>query len=137
MTEKIKIPFNDVFFYGLSLNSRDVTDVRADIFANILMRYLRTLKPVSNKLYRNADGNRFEYSYSFIPTKPLSWRVIKNRRIVEEIEQLSDGKYCLNYYDDQGRDVKRVLFSKQHKWQKTNYYNSISGSQLLCSLVPK
>lgn len=137
MTEKIKIPFNDVFFYGISLRARDVADVRSDIFANILMRYLRTLKPVSSKLYRTSDGNKYEYSYSFIPSKPLMWRVIKNRHIIEDIEQLSDGKYCLNYYDDQGRDVKRTLFSKQHKWQKTNYYNSISGSSLLCSIVPK
>ncbi len=137
MNDKIKLPFNDVFFYGVSLNSRDVSDVRTDIFANILMRYLRTLKPVSSRLYRTADGNKYEYNYSFIPTKPLSWRVIRNRRIIEEIEQLSDGKYCLNYYDDQGRDVKRVLFSKQHRWQKTNYYNSILGNELLYSLVPK
>ncbi len=137
MTEKIKIPFNDVFFYGVSMKSRDAQDVRTDIFANILMRYLRTLKPVSSKLYRTSEGNKFEYSYSFIPTKPLNWRVIKNRRIVEDIEQLSDGKYCLNYYDDQGRDSKRVLFNRQHKWQKTNYYNSITGSDLFCSIVPK
>ena len=136
MTENIKIPFNDVYFYGVSLSSRD-TDIRTDIFANILMRYLRTLKPVSSKLYRTAEGIKYEYSYSFIPTKPLSWRVIKNRRIVEEIEQLSDGKYCLNYYDDQGRDVKRVLFSRQHKWQKTNYYNTVNSSEIICSLVPK
>ncbi|MBE6734331.1 MAG: hypothetical protein E7563_03180 [Ruminococcaceae bacterium] len=137
MTDKIKIPYNDIFFYGISLNSRDVTDVRTDIFANILMRYLRTLKPVSSKLYRTSDGSKFEYAYSFIPGKPLSWRVIKNRRIVEEIEQLSDGKYCLNYYDDQGRDVKCVLFSNQHKWIKTNYYNVLNGNVLFCSLVPK
>lgn len=137
MTENIKIPFNDVFFYGVSLKSRDVTDIRNDIFSNILMRYLRTLKPVSSKLYRTAESNKFEYSYSFVPTKPLSWRVIKNRRVVEDIEQLSDGKYCLSYYDEQGRDLKRVLFSKQHKWQKTNYYNSVSGTNLLCSIVPK
>ncbi len=137
MNDKIKLPFNDVFFYGVSLNSRDVSDIRTDIFANILMRYLRTLKPVSSKLYRTADGNKYEYNYAFIPSKPLSWRVIKNRRIIEEIEQLSDGKYCLNYYDEQGRDVKRVLFSKQHRWQKTNYYNSISGNDLFYSLVPK
>lgn len=137
MTENIKIPFNDVFFYGVSLKSRDVIDIRNDIFSNILMRYLRTLKPVSSKLYRTAENNKFEYSYSFVPTKPLAWRVIKNRRVVEDIEQLSDGKYCLSYYDDQGRDLKRVLFSKQHKWQKTNYYNSVSGTNLLCSIVPK
>ena len=137
MTDKIKIPFNDIFFYGISLNSRDVTDVRTDIFANILMRYLRTLKPVSSKLYRSADGNKFEYTYSFVPGKPLSWRVIKNRHIIEEIEQLSEGKYCLNYYDDQGRDVKCILFTNQHKWQKTNYYNAVNGNALYCSLVPK
>ena len=137
MNENIKLPFNDVYFYGVSLKSRDVHDIRNDIFSNILMRYLRTLKPVASKLYRTAENNKFEYSYSFVPTKPLSWRVIKNRRIIEDIEQLSDGKYCLNYYDDQGRDIKRVLFSKHHKWQKTNYYNSVSGNTLLCSIVPK
>ncbi len=137
MTDNIKIPFNDVFFYGVSLKSRDINDIRADIFSNILMRYLRTLKPVSSKLYRTAENSKYEYSYSFVPSKPLYWRVIKNRRVIEEIEQLSDGKYCLNLYDEQGRDTKRVLFSRQHKWQKTNYYNSLSGNTVLCSIVPK
>lgn len=137
MNDKIKLPFNDVFFYGVSLYCRDISDIRTDIFAIILMKYLRTLKPVSSRLYRTADGNKYEYSYSFIPTKPLNWRVIKNKRIIEEIEQLSDGKYCLNYYDEQGRDLKRVIFNKQHKWLKSNYYNSITGDELLYSLVPK
>ncbi len=133
----ISIPYNDVFFYGVSLRSRDVSDVRSDIFANILMKYLMSLKPVSNKLYRVSEGNRFEYSYSFIPSKQLNWRVIKNRRVIEEIEQLSDGKYCLNYYDNHGNDVKRIIFNSRNRWVKTNYYNSIYGDNLLCSLVPK
>ena len=137
MDEKIIIPYNDVFFYGLSLRSRDVSDVRGDIFSNIFMKYLRTLKPVSNRLYRSSDNAKFEYSYSFVPTKPLSWRVIKNRRVIEDIEYLSDGKYCLNYYDDNGNDIKRVIYNEQHRWLKTNYYNTIYGSNLFCSLVPK
>lgn len=137
MNKNIDIPMNDVFFYGISLRSRDVSDVRSDIFSNILMRYLTSLKPVSNKLYRTADNSKYEYSYTFVPSKPLSWRVIKNRRIIEEIEQLSDGKYCLNYYDDNGKDVKRIIFNNQHRWVKTNYYNSIYGENLLCSLIPK
>lgn len=137
MADKVTIPYNDVFFYGLSLRSKEASDIKLDIFANILMRYLRTLKPVSSRLYRSTGTNKYEYSYSFIPSKPLNWRVIKNRRIVEEIEHLSDGKYCLNYYDDQGNDVKRVHFNNQHKWTKTNYYNTIYGDNLICSIVPK
>ncbi|MGN0453253.1 MAG: hypothetical protein ACI4GZ_05570 [Ruminococcus sp.] len=137
MTKDIKIPFNDVFFYGVNLNSRESTDVRNDIFANILMRYLRTLRPVSNRLYRATDTEKLEYTYSFVPSRPLSWRVIRNRIIVEEIEQLSDGKYCLNLYDSQGREVKCVHFSPQHRWLKTNYFNTVYGDNLLCSIVPK
>ncbi len=137
MVNKITIPYNDVFFYGISLRSRDASDVKSDIFANILMKYLMSLKPVSNKLYRVTDNARYEYSYAFVPSKPLSWRVIKNRRVIEDIEQLSDGKYCLNYYDDHGNDVKRIIFNSRNRWVKTNYYNSIYGDNLLCSLVPK
>lgn len=137
MDNKITIPYNDVFFYGLSLKNRDTSDVQGDIFSNIFMKYLKSLKPVSNKLYRRVDNTKFEYSYAFIPTKPLSWRVIKNRRVIEDIEYLSDGKYCLNYYDDNGNDIKRVIFSNQHKWLKTNYYNTVNASDLFCSLVPK
>ncbi len=137
MVNNISIPYNDVFFYGISLRSRDIADVRSDVFANILMKYLMSLKPVSNKLYRVAEGDRYEYSYSFIPSKQLSWRVIKNRRVIEDIEHLSDGKYCLNYYDNYGNDVKRIIFNSRNRWVKTNYYNSIYGDSLLCSLVPK
>lgn len=137
MTDMIRIPFNDVFFYGVALRAREDSPVESDIFANIVMRYLRTLAPVTNRLYRTAEGSRFEYSYSFIPSRPISWRVIKNKRVIEDIESLSDGKYCLSYYDDQGRDVKRVIFDKGHKWLKTNYYNSIYGNTLLCSVLPK
>ncbi len=137
MSDIIRIPFNDVFFYGVSLRSREDSSPQSDVFSNIIMRYLRTLEPVTNRLYRTADGNRYEYSYSFVPTRPISWRVIKNKRVIEDIEQLSDGKYCLSYYDDQGNDVKRAIFGKDHKWLKTNYYNSIYGNTLLCSVLPK
>ena len=137
MTENITIPYNDVFFYGVSLNTRETGDIKNDIYANIIMRYLRSLSPVTNRLYRVADGNKYEYNYSFIPSQPLSWRVIKNRRIIEEIEYLSDGKYCLNYYDDAGNDLKRVIFNSRHTWLKTNYYSSIYGENLVCSVVPK
>ncbi len=137
MTENITIPYNDVFFYGVSLNTRETGDIKNDIYANIIMRYLRSLSPVTNRLYRVAEGNKYEYTYSFIPSQPLSWRVIKNRRIIEEIEYLSDGKYCLNYYDDAGNDLKRVIFSSRHTWLKTNYYSSIYSDNLVCSVVPK
>ena len=137
MGDTIKIPYNDVFFYGLSMKSRDVSDVKGDIFSNILMKYLSSLNPVTNRLYRVADNAKYEYSYSFVPSKPISWRVIKNRRVIEDIEQLSDGKYCLNYYDDNGKDVKRVIYNNHHKWLKTNYYNSVYGESLVCSVVPK
>lgn len=133
----ISIPYNDVFFYGLSMKSRDINDVRGDIFSNILMKYLTSLKPVSGRLYRVADNSKYEYSYSFIPSKPISWRVIKNRRVIEDVEKMTEGKFCLNYYDDNGRDVKRVIFNNQKKWIKTNYYNSVYGEALVCSLVPK
>lgn len=137
MADKIAIPYNDVFFYGISLRSRDASDVKSDIFANIMMKYLMSLKPVSNKLYRVTDNAKYEYSYTFAPSKPLSWRVIKNRRVVEDIERLTEGKYCLNYYDDHGNDVKRIIFNSHNRWIKTNYYNTIYGENLLCSLVPK
>ena len=96
MTEQIQIPYNDIFFYGVYLQSREPEAVSKDIFANIIMRYLRTLEPVQNRLYRTVGKDRYEYSYSFIPSKRLSWRVIKNRRVIEDIEYLSDGKYWLN-----------------------------------------
>ncbi len=137
MKNNITIPYNDVFFYGLSMKSRDVSDVSGDIFSNILMRYLTSLKPVTNRLYRVADNAKYEYSYSFVPSKTISWRVIKNRRVIEDVEKMSDGKFCLNYYDDNGADVKRVIFNNQNKWVKTNYYNSVYGEALVCSLVPK
>ncbi len=137
MTEQITIPYNDVFFYGVNLKSRENSQVKNDVYANIIMRYLRTLEPVSNRLYRGYGNDKYEYSYSFVPSKPLSWRVIKNRRVIEEIEYLSDGKYCLNYYDDYGRDVKRIFFSERHTWLKTNYYNTMNGDNILCSIVPK
>lgn len=137
MKDDFVIPYNDVCFYGLSLRDRENSDVRYDIYANILKRYMNTLRPVSNRLYRATKNNKYEYNYSFIPSKPFSWRVIKNKRIIEDIEYLSDGKYCLNYYDDQGNDVKRIHFSSHHKWLKTNYYNTIYGNDLVCSIVPK
>ncbi len=137
MTEQIQIPYNDIFFYGVYLQSRESDDVRKDIFSNIIMRYLRSLEPVQNRLYRTVGKDKYEYSYSFIPSKPLSWRVIKNRRVVEDIEYLSGGKYCLNYYDDNGKDVKRVFFSERHAWLKTNYYNTVGSDALVCSIVPK
>lgn len=137
MKTNLSLIYSDLSFYGVSLRAKDSSDVRSDIFANILKKYHVSLKPVSNKLYRVSENAKYEYSYTFEPSRPLSWRVIRNRRVVEDIEQLSSGKYCLNYYDDNGNDTKRVIFDAQHKWVKTNYYNSVYGTDLYCSLVPK
>ena len=127
----------NLFFYGVSFVNYDSTDVTYDIITNIRKRFLVTKKPASNKLYRSANGENYVYSYNFSFERPLQWRVLRNKRIVEEIDSLLDGKYCINLYDDHGKDLKKTFFDSKHRWFKTNYYNSVSNESLVCSLVPK
>lgn len=127
----------NLFFYGVSFVNYDSTDVTLDIITNIRKRFLVTKKPASNKLYRSANGESFVYSYNFSFERPLQWRVLKNKRVVEEIESLLSGKYCINLYDEQGKDLKKTFFDSKHRWFKTNYYSPVSNEDLVCSLVPK
>ena len=127
----------NLFFYGVSFVNYDTTDITTDIITNIRKRFLVTKKPASNKLYRSANGESFVYSYNFSFERPLQWRVLKNKRVVEEIENLLSGKYCINLYDEQGRDLKKTFFDSKHRWFKTNYYSPVSSQDLVCSLVPK
>lgn len=137
MNDTNKTKLNNLLFYGISYGEYDTQDVSADIITNIRMRFLVSQKPASNKLYRKSEGVTYVYSYNFSPNKPLQWKVLKNRRVSEEIEQLLSGKYCINYYDNAGKDLKKVFFDSKHRWFKTNYYNSVSNENLICSLVPK
>lgn len=127
----------NLFFYGVSFTQYDNTDASCDIITNIRRRFLLSLKPASNKLYRSAAENNYVYSYNFTSDRPLQWKVTKNRKVIEEIEQLLSGKYCINYYDDLGKDRKKVFFDPKHRWLKSNYYNSVSNENLSCTLVPK
>lgn len=137
MADKQNIKLNNLFFFGVSFVNYDTTDVTCDIITNIRRRFLISKKPASNKLYRSANGESFVYSYNFSLQHPLQWRVLKNKRVVEEIEHLLSNKYCINRYDDQGKDLKKTFFDSKHRWFKTNYYSSVSTTDIVCSLVPK
>lgn len=137
MADKHNTKLNNLFFYGVSFTDYDTVDVSRDIITNIRRRFLVTRKPASNKLYRSAKGENFVYSYNFSTERPLQWRVSRNKRVIEEIVYLLSGKYCINLYDDNGRDLKKAFFDSKHRWFKTNYYNSVSNENLTCSLVPK
>lgn len=137
MAGKDSNKLKNLFFFGVSFVSYDSTDVTTDIITNIRRRFLVTKKPASNKLYRSAQGESFVYSYNFSFDRPLQWRVSRNKKVVEEIEHLLSGKYCINLYDEQGKDLKKTFFDSKHRWFKTNYYSSVSNENLVCSLVPK
>lgn len=137
MEGKQSMKLNNLFFYGVSFAEYDSVDVSRDIITNIRMRFLVSGKSASNKLYRSSGDDSFVYSYNFTNNRPLQWRVVKNKRTVEEIEHLFSEKYCINYYDSKGHDIKKVFFDSKHRWFKTNYYNTVSNESLTCSLVPK
>ncbi len=137
MAGKESNKLKNLFFFGVSFVNYDSTDVTLDIITNIRRRFLITKKPASNKLYRSAQGESFVYSYNFSFDRPLQWRVSRNKKVVEEIEHLLSGKYCINLYDEQGKDLKKTFFDSKHRWFKTNYYSPVSNENLVCSLVPK
>lgn len=137
MAGKDNKKLKNLFFYGVSFVNYDTLDVTNDIITNIRKRFLVTKKPASNKLYRSANGESYVYSYNFSFDRPLQWRVLRNKRVMEEIEILLSGKYCINLYDEQGKDVKKTFFDSKHRWFKTNYYSTVSHDELVCSLVPK
>ncbi len=137
MADKQSKKLNNLFFYGVSFAEYDTVDISRDIITNIRMRFLVSGKSASNKLYRSAGDDNFVYSYNFTQGKPLQWRVVKNKHTIEEIEHLFSEKYCINYYDAKGHDIKKVFFDSKHRWFKTNYYNTVSNESLTCSLVPK
>lgn len=127
----------NLFFFGISFVNFDTQDVTLDIITNIRRRFLVSKKPASNKLYRSAGGENFVYAYNFSFDRPLQWRVSKNKKVIEEIVQLASGKYCINLYDENGKDLKKTFFDSKHRWFKTNYYNPGSNDNLIYSLVPK
>lgn len=127
----------NIFFYGVSYTEYDSVEVSRDIITNIRKRFLVTRKPASNKLYRSAQGEDYVYTYNFSFQRPLQWKVLKNKKVTEQIEYLLSGKYCISSYDEHGKDTKKVFFDSKHRWFKTNYYNSVSGENLACSIVPK
>ena len=137
MSDKGCKKLKNLFFFGVSFADYDSQDVTLDIITNIRRRFLISKKPATNKLYRSAGSESFVYSYNFSLQRPLQWRVTKNKRVMEEIVQLLSGKYCINLYDENGRDLKKTFFDSKHRWFKTNYYSPVSNETLVCSLVPK
>ncbi len=137
MADKNNCELKNLFFFGISCENYDSTDVTLDIITNIRRRFLITKKSATNKLYRSAQGESYVYSYNFSLDRPLQWRVSKNKKVVEEIEQLTAGKYCINLYKDNGINLKKTFFDSNHKWLKTNYYSEVYNDTIICSLVSK
>ena len=87
MADKQSISLNNLFFYGVSFAEYDTVDISRDIITNIRMRFLVSGKSASNKLYRSAGNDNFVYSYNFTVGKPLQWKVVRNKHIIEEIKK--------------------------------------------------
>ena len=126
-----------LYFFGITYNEKDKYEADMDMVSNIRRKFILSKKPASNKLYRHADGVSYVYSYNVNPNKALGWKVTRNKQVVQEVELLSGGKYCIIYRDSRGIDFKRVHFDENHNWTKSNYYNAVIGGDLICSFLPK
>ncbi len=109
------------YFFNIT-SKEDEVNFYTDILTNIRKDFYLTKEKQKAKLTQNSDSDSVFYDFSLEKEKPLKWSVSDNDRILSDVRNLEDGKYCVNFYNQSGL-IKQITFSQFHTLLKVEYFN--------------
>ena len=69
--------------------------------------------------------------------EPLSWKITRNNCPFQSVKKATGGVYSVIFYRENGIIYKRSFFDKEHKWLRTEYYDSHYENVKTAVLAPK
>ncbi len=123
------------YFYNIRLKDEKI-DFYSDVLTNIRKDFYLSKQKQKGKITQNSDADYINYEFCLEKDKMLRWSVSDNRSIISESRQKDDGKYGVNYYEDNG--ASRVLtFSKFHTLLRIDYYDTKISTSPHTSIEPR
>lgn len=123
------------YFYNIKLKN-EMFDFYSDVLTNIRKDYYLSKLKQKGKLTQNSDSDYISYEFSLEKDKMLKWLVSDNKSIISESKHLEDGKYCVDYYENNGSS-KSLVFSKYHTLLRVEYKDNKISTSPNCTIEPR
>ena len=123
------------YFYNIKLKEEKI-NFYSDVLTNIRKDFYLSKLKQKGKITQNSDADYINYEFSLEKDKMLKWSVSDNRSIISESRQKEDGKYAVNYYEDNGSS-KVLTFSKFHTLLRVDYYDTKISTSPHTSIEPR
>ncbi|MBE6823996.1 MAG: hypothetical protein E7513_01485 [Ruminococcaceae bacterium] len=127
------------YFYNIILKE-DLCDLYSDVLTSVRKDYYLSKEKQKGKLTQNSSGDTLYYEFAIEKDKTMKWQISDDESIFSDVKSAEDGKYCVNYYDDNGF-YKVLTFSKHHtllmvEYYKTHDFTTASASPC-CTIEPR
>lgn len=107
----------------VNLKGYDEENINGDVLLDARRRYFSAKKKIRNKVFFTHGIESIHCQYQICPNKPMKWKKTVNTKLTEYIQSDTSGSYTLICLDLSGELRKKLFFSSNHIWLKTEYYN--------------
>ncbi len=105
------------------LSGYDDEYIKGDILCDVRRRYFLDGKKVKDKMFFTSGIDNVRCAYQIDKNKPMKWKKEINGRLSEYSQVDSSGSYAVIYLDGD-KIRKKLYFSRDNIWQKSEYFNS-------------
>lgn len=122
MEKHINLPETAIIL-AANLKGYDEDNSGWDILLEARRKYFATRKKVRDKVFFTLGIESVRCQYQISPNKPMKWKKTVNTKLTEFTKSDTTGSYILFCLDLSGEIRKKIFFSSEHTWLKTEYYN--------------
>ena len=127
-----------LIIYSALISDFEKLDFKNDALAGVRANYFNSNKlPQCDKSEISLEEKTYNISYRMSEDEPLSWKITRNNRPFQSVKKATGGVYSVIFYRENGIIYKRSFFDKEHKWLRTEYYDSHYENVKTAVLAPK
>lgn len=127
-----------LIIYSALISDFEKLDFKNDALAGVRANYFNSNKqPQNDKSEISLEEKTYNISYHMCEDEPLSWKITRNNRPFQSVKKATGGVYSVIFYRENGIIYKRSFFDKEHKWLRTEYYDSNYENVKTAVLAPK
>ena len=127
-----------LIIYSALISDFEKLDFKNDALAGVRANYFNSNKlPQCDKSEISLEEKTYNISYRMSEDEPLSWKITRNNCPFQSVKKATGGVYSVIFYRENGIIYKRSFFDKEHKWLRTEYYDSHYENVKTAVLAPK
>lgn len=123
----------NIIIFSVYLNGEDDLIKSGDILADARRRYFLSGKKVKDRVFFTSGIDNIRCLYQICSGKPMKWKKEINGKLIEQSVTDAIGNYSIICTDLNGEIKKKIYFSRDNIWQKTEYLKNNLVSKTLTS----